>query len=116
MLSLQRLYEPIAFGVEETQISKAIGPFLRESMLKTNTYINLIQLKPNRQDKQMRAKSIQARMRAGAVKFDKNGDWYDTLESEMLRFPRDKHDDQVDALVMVINELKSGGVSMLDAM
>lgn len=98
MLSLQRLYEPVAFGVEETQISKAIGPFLRESMLKSNTYISLVQLKPNRQDKQMRAKSIQARMRAGAVKFDKAGDWYDTLESEMLRFPRDKHDDQVDSM------------------
>jgi hypothetical protein len=37
-------------------------------------------------------------MRAGAVKFDKNAEWYQTLEDEMLRFPRDKHDDQVDAL------------------
>ena len=33
-----------------------------------------------------------------AVKFDKSADWYQTLEDEMMRFPRDKHDDQVDAL------------------
>lgn len=98
MLALQRTYNPIVFGVEETQISKAIGPYLREAMYKSNTFLNLVPLKPSRQDKITRARSIQARLRAGAVKFDKSGDWYDTLESEMLRFPRDKHDDQVDAL------------------
>jgi len=37
-------------------------------------------------------------MRAGGVKFDKGADWYETLEDELLTFPRAKHDDQVDAL------------------
>jgi hypothetical protein len=37
-------------------------------------------------------------MRAGAVRFDKNADWYQGLEDEMIRFPRDRHDDQVDAM------------------
>ena len=37
-------------------------------------------------------------MRAGAVKFDKSADWYQTLEDEMMRFPRDRHDDQVDSM------------------
>ena len=46
----------------------------------------------------MRARSMQARMRAGGVKFDKQGEWYDELENEMMRFPRDRHDDQVDAM------------------
>jgi hypothetical protein len=36
-------------------------------------------------------------MRAGAVKFDKTADWYHDFEEELMRFPRDKHDDQVDA-------------------
>jgi phage terminase large subunit-like protein len=49
-------------------------------------------------DKQTRARSFQARLRAGGVRFDKDADWYPTLEDEMVRFPRDKHDDQVDAL------------------
>ena len=40
---------------------------------------------------------MQARMRAGAVKFDTATEWYQTFEDELLRFPRDKHDDQVDA-------------------
>jgi hypothetical protein len=37
-------------------------------------------------------------MRAGGVKFDKGAEWYETLEDELLTFPRAKHDDQVDAL------------------
>ena len=36
-------------------------------------------------------------MRAGAVKFDIGAEWYQSFEDELLRFPRDKHDDQVDA-------------------
>jgi hypothetical protein len=36
-------------------------------------------------------------MRSGACRFDKEADWYQPFEDELLRFPRDKHDDQVDA-------------------
>lgn len=97
MIALQKAYDPVAFGVEEGQISKSIMPFLNEQMISTGQFMNLYSLKPS-VDKQTRARSIQARMRAGAVKFDKNTDWYQTLEDECVRFPRDKHDDQVDAL------------------
>jgi predicted phage terminase large subunit-like protein len=98
MLAIQRLRDPEIFGIEEGQITKAIGPFLNLEMLRQNTFINLVGLKPHKQDKQMRARAIQARMRAGGVKFDKNADWYQTLEDELMRFPRDRHDDQVDAM------------------
>lgn len=97
LMNIQRLYNPVAIGIEEMQISKAIGPFLREEMVKQNNYINLHPMKHMNKDKIMRARSIQARMRAGGVKFDKEGDWYQTFEDECMRFPRDKHDDQVDA-------------------
>ena len=60
--------------------------------------MNIVMLKPHRQDKIQRARSIQARMRAGMVKFDKNADWWLTFEDECLSFPRAKHDDTVDAL------------------
>lgn len=98
MLALQRVYDPLAFGIEDTQITKSIGPFLNRAMIEQNVFINVVPLKPHRADKQTRARSIQARMRAGAVKFDKTADWYQTLEDELMRFPRDKHDDQVDAI------------------
>ena len=96
-LALQKHYEPVAVGVEDMQISKAIGPFLREEMIKNNTYISLLPLKHGGKDKPTRARSIQARLRAHGLKFDKEGDWYPIFENECLAFPRGKHDDQVDA-------------------
>ena len=93
---LQKVYKPVLFGFEQGTIQKAIGPYLNEAMLKRNEYINIALLKPSG-DKLTRARSIQARMRSGACRFDKDAEWYQSFEDELLRFPRDKHDDQVDA-------------------
>ena len=74
LLSLQKVYNPLAVGIEDTQISKAIGPYLNRAMMESGIYMNVVMLKPHRQDKIQRARSIQARMRAGMVKFDKQAD------------------------------------------
>lgn len=108
LLALQRTYNPEAVGIEEGQISKAIGPFLYEEMQKQDCYVNLLPLKHMSMDKETRSKSIQARVRAHGVKFDKQADWYQVFEDECRRFPRDKHDDQVDAfsyLGIMLNKL-----------
>jgi len=97
MLSLQRQYNPMCLTMEKGQIEKSIGPFLRERMLQENNFINITLLSPST-DKKSRARSIQARMRMGGVKFDKQADWFHTLEEEAVMFGRGKHDDQVDAL------------------
>ena len=97
MLSLQRIYDPIAMSMEKGQIEKAIGPFLRQRMLETGDFITLLPVAPS-VDKLTRARSIQARIRAGAVKFDQKQDWFLDFEEEAIVFPRSKHDDQVDAL------------------
>lgn len=98
LISLQKIYEPELVGIEEMQVSKAIGPFLREEMLRTGVYLNLLPLKHGGKDKIARARSIQARIKARTVKFDKSADWYHPLEDELTKFPRAKHDDQVDCL------------------
>lgn len=97
LLALQSAYNAMAIGIEESQISKAIGPFMYEQMIQSNRFPTIVNLKHMGQDKVSRARSIQARMRAKSVKFDKHADWYQTFEDECIRFPRDKHDDQVDA-------------------
>lgn len=101
IISLQKTYEPELFGIEEMQVSKAVGPFLREEMLKTGIYVNLFPLKHQGKDKIARARSIQGRMRANAVRFMKDADWYPTFEDELCKFPRGRHDDQVDAFAYV---------------
>lgn len=98
LISLQKIYNPLAIGIEDTQISKALGPYINRTMQETGTYMNIVQLKPHRQDKLQRARSIQARMRSGMVSFDKSSDWWPQFEDECMNFPRAKHDDVVDAL------------------
>lgn len=97
LIALQKVYDFEAVGIEEGQISKAIGPFLREAMVATGIYLSLLPLKHMGVDKIQRARSIQARVRAHGVRFDRNADWYQVFEDECTRFPKDKHDDQVDA-------------------
>lgn len=100
ILSLQMTYNPITISMEKGQIEKAIGPFLRQRMLDSNIFPAILPLAPS-SDKMTRARSIQARCRAGGVKFDKASDWYYDFEDEAALFPRGKHDDQVDALSYV---------------
>ena len=87
-------------GFESGVISKAIGPYLNEAMLKRGEFISVAMLKPAG-DKLTRARSIQARMRSGACRFDKDAPWYQVFEDELLQFPRAKNDDQVDAWAYV---------------
>lgn len=101
IISLNDVYKPDVFGIEEMQVSKSIGPFLREEMLRTGKFVNLLPLKHGGKDKISRARSIQGRMRAGGVKFDKAGDWYPVFEDELCKFPRGTKDDQVDAFAYV---------------
>jgi predicted phage terminase large subunit-like protein len=101
ILSLNEVYQPEVFGIEEMQVSKAIGPFLREEMIRTGKFVNLLPLKHGGKDKIARAKSIQGRMRAHGVKFDKHADWYPQFEDELCKFPRGTKDDQVDAFAYV---------------
>lgn len=96
ILRLQTLYHPEWIGVEEGQIKKSIWSFLQEQMRRMDIYPSFYLLKPIT-DKESRAKAIQGRMRAQGVRFDKDADWYQDFEDELTRFPRDKHDDQVDA-------------------
>ncbi len=100
ILSLQQVYQPECISMEKGQIEKSIGPFLRQRMLDVSIFPNILPLAPST-DKVQRARSIQARMRAGAVKFDKGASWYNDLEEEATIFPRGKHDDQVDALAYI---------------
>lgn len=100
MFAVQQRYHPEIFTAEAGAIEKAIGPFLIEQMFDRNVFLN-INKEPPTKDKIARARSIQGRIKQGGVYFDKDADWYPELEQEMVRFPRDVHDDQVDALAWI---------------
>jgi predicted phage terminase large subunit-like protein len=100
MFELQEMYNIDMWVVEDDNISKAIGPFLNQEMLKRQVFLNLERIRPHK-DKQARATAIQARMRAGGVHFNAEAPWYFDLYNEMINFPRGKTDDRVDALAWI---------------
>lgn len=98
LFALAKRYDPDLITVEAGSIEKALGSFIRAEMFKPGRpFLNLNPMVPTK-DKESRARSIQARMRAGGVRFDKETEWYPSLENEMRQFPRSVHDDQVDAM------------------
>lgn len=109
MFAVQRKYDPQIFAVERGAIEKSIGPILKSEMIVRNCYLSLKALTPTK-DKTARARGTQARIRAGGILFNKQASWYPDLEDEMCRFPKARHDDQVDALSwvgLVVNEVNS---------
>ena len=111
LLAVNQRYKPELFGLEQGQIEKAIGPFLDVKMRESGEYLNIHPLRPAG-DKPTRAKSFQAMMKSGSVKFDKDASWYMGLEDEMMKFTnsgaKSGHDDQIDVmsyLGIMVNEV-----------
>ena len=88
--------EPV-FLVEKENISKAIGPVLWKMMDERGEYLTL-EMMPPIKDKELRARSIQARIRAHRVEFWTEAPWFPVLKHELVTFPRSTYKDQVDAL------------------
>jgi predicted phage terminase large subunit-like protein len=102
MLDVQRTWHPEIHGIEKSQVSMAIGPYLEQRMYEEKAYEMVVRdLPPGRRDKELRARAIQGRMRQGRVQFPKDKPWTDKLYSELLKFPAGAHDDLVDALAWV---------------
>ena len=100
VFTLEKRYRPEFIAFEKEKITKALGPFLYEEMPKRGLFPNIIEITPTK-DLLTRARSIQGRMRAGYVKFNKKAEWYATMEAEMTTFPRASHDDQVAAMAVL---------------
>ncbi len=100
LISTQRRYDPVVFTFETAKIDKAIGPFLDREMIRQGVYLNIHKETPTK-SKTMRGKSIQGMMKAGAVRFDKEAEWYPALENQLMTIatsgPRGVHDDMFDA-------------------
>ncbi len=96
LFSLQKEFEPDLFLLESGMIEKSIAPYLNEQMMIRNIFLP-IETEAATKDKKQRAFSISAKMKANAVYMDVGAEWYTDFYEELRRFPRGKHDDQVDA-------------------
>lgn len=104
LISVQKRYNPDIFTFETEKIDKALGPFLNARMRKEGVYLNIEKVTPTK-SKATRGRSIQAKMKAGAVFFDKEAEWYPALETELMTMTpggsRGKHDDTFDAFAYI---------------
>jgi predicted phage terminase large subunit-like protein len=104
LITTQKMWKPNIFTFETAKIDKAIGPTLNREMMRRKTYLNIVKMTPT-QSKTMRARSIQAMHKSGAIRYDKEAHWYPDFETELLTVadsgPRGKHDDYLDAFAYV---------------
>jgi len=110
IFSIHARWDVDTFRLESENIQKSIGPFLYERMHQSGNYINIDAKAPTK-DKESRAQTLRAMMRAGKVKFDKEADWYADLEEELLHFPKWPYVDQVDSLAwlaLLVSDMAEG--------
>jgi predicted phage terminase large subunit-like protein len=112
LLDLMKQYEPMAWGEEQGQILKSLGPFIDKRQRERKVYCHRVPY-ASTTDKSVRARSFQARLSMGKVYFPSDAPWIDDLVTEMLQFPVGKNDDQVDVLSLfgrMLNDMSKGTV------
>lgn len=97
MFDLQTTYRVQMWFPEKGQIYNAIEGELYKRMETRGVYLLLDPQVPTK-DKRGRARPLQARMRAGGVRWNTEAPWFATCEQEFLQFPRGLYKDQVDAI------------------
>lgn len=105
---VHRFHKILCFFVEDGQIWKAVAPMVYAEMRRTGIYLNIQPLTPI-SDKAARGRGLQARMKGGGARFDKDASWYPEYEHELLKFKADAEamlDDQFDSTVHLNNGIE----------
>lgn len=109
MFLIEARHHPEVFFVEDGVIWKSIAPALYREMKLRDVWLNCFPILPVK-DKAARGRNYQKRMRAGAVRFDKEAEWYPGYEAENLRFTGHSEaalDDQFDSTAILFKGIDS---------
>lgn len=93
-------HRPISVGIETVAFQKALQYFLYDEMKRRNRTIPLVELKNNDISKDQRIRGLQPRYEMGSI-FHPQKTYVpnvEYLEDELRRFPKNAHDDMIDAL------------------
>jgi len=99
IIQLQKTYDPQFFAFEKGSILNMLLPGIKVRQIEANTFINY-EAFASSIDKDSRASTIKARVKAHRVKFNKDAEWWPAFEEELVKFPLG-HDDQVDAFAIL---------------
>lgn len=91
-------YSPIKIGIEDVAFQKSLQYALSQEMHSRYVYLPITPLKPAGRNKDQRIKGLQPLYANRKVLHHRGVKNILNLEDELLRFPRGKHDDIIDAL------------------
>lgn len=103
IFAVHRAHRPDVFFVEKGHIWQTLYPIIKKEMAERDVWINFVESSPSK-DKATRGRSLQRRMRAHGVRFDKKSEWYPPYEAELLRFTGHSDaaaDDQFDSTALL---------------
>ena len=93
-------WKPVSVGIETVAFQKALQYFLYDEMKRRNKTIPLVELKNNDRSKDERIRGLQPRYEMGSI-FHPQATTIPLIvdfEDELRRFPKNAHDDMIDAL------------------
>lgn len=106
IFSMYLKWKPATIGLETIAYQKALKSWIEEKMRQTGTYFPITEFRRNtNESKEFRIKAMEPFYREGKVFHAR---WMRTLEEELLRFPKGKHDDEIDALANQLELLVPG--------
>lgn len=99
MVESQQRWTPDLHWMEKEKVQMALGPFIELAMNEAGLHDFVVEpLPPGRRDKESRARPLQGMIQRRKVFLPRTAEWTPSMVAELLRFPKGKHDDQVDAL------------------
>ena len=102
IFEIHNKWHPRGFGLEKGQISLTLDAFFLQRKKEEGLYeLHIEELPPGKQDKELRARTIQGLMSLGQVSWPEGALWVDDAINELLRFPNGVKDDRVDAAAWI---------------
>lgn len=98
-----RTYGPILIGIEEVGFQKTLQYSMSERMQQTGQYLPIRPIKPNNRTKDQRIRGLQPLYANGRILHSKHVRNIKAFEDELIRFPRAKHDDTIDAFSYLLD-------------
>lgn len=111
LVDLIKRYRPRFVGNEAGPTWKAIEGSLKKRMIEERCYVALETVPHTGGDKTVKASAFQGLWRFNKVYLPTKVKWSDDLLAQMLRFPKGKFDDKIDALSVfgrLINKVRGG--------